>query len=182
MPDPTHPLARLLRPALAFAALALAVLAAAPAGAQALEMSAADSVELRKYSLYPASFAAFLKVVEAMDQADRADPAALRALAGTAPAAASLDTLAARYEAVPAMRAALAEGGMTGREFALFNLTAIEAATAASLVERLGTAAMEHVRGEAARGNVLFFLQHRGEFERAFGTLRSVGRAPAPPG
>ena len=64
MPDPTHPLAHLLR--LALAALALAVLAAAPAGAQALEMSAADSVELREYSLYPTNFAAFLKVAHAM--------------------------------------------------------------------------------------------------------------------
>ena len=152
-----------LRPVLAFLALA----AAAAPSAHAFNLTDADARELRAYTLTEETFDRYAQ--------------ATRKLSGVQilscdeePAVESIDDAAAVLDAVPEARYAVQSAGLTSREYVVFALSLLQSGIAANALAQLD--------GELPPGvpleNLDFYLEHAGEMQR----LSAEAHGPACPG
>jgi len=81
----------------------------------------------------------------------------------------SIDEIAAVYDKNPATRRAIANAGLTSREYVIFMLSMFEAGMAAWLVERQG---WKSLPPNVARENVLFYQQHKATIDGVTAELR----------
>jgi hypothetical protein len=148
-------------------ALALAVSLAAPAAAQS-KLVPADSAEVANHQVTEAELARVAAIVQRMDRVYQSDPRAFAGLEWRMDGPMSLDSIGARFESKPAMRAELERGGMTGRAFVVPLFALVNArADAEEDPSRLGAARAANVRFAESRG---------GEIGRLFIILRTVGQ------
>lgn len=148
-------------------ALALAVSLAAPAAAQS-KLVPADSAEVANHQVTEAELARVAAIVQSMDRVYQTDPRAFVGLEWKTDGPLTLDFVAARFEAKPAMRAELDRAGMTGREFVLPLFALVNARNdAREDPSRLGAARAANLRLAESRG---------AEIGRLFTILRTVGR------
>ena len=148
-------------------ALVLAVSLAAPAAAQG-KLVPADSAEVASHQVTEAELARVAAIVQRMDRVYQADPRAFTGLEWKMDGPMTLDSIGARFESKPAMRAELDRGGMTGREFVVPLFALVNARRDAEEdPSRLNAARSANVRLAEARG---------AEIGRLFTILRTVGR------
>lgn len=148
-------------------ALVLAASAAAPAAAQS-KLVPADSAEVANHQVTEAEFARVAAIVQGMDRVYQSDPGAFRGLEGRTSGRMRLDSIGAQFESRPAMRAELARGGMTGREF----VVPLFALVNASQDRDEDLDALPSARA----ANVRFARSREAEIGRLFLVIRTVGR------
>jgi hypothetical protein len=173
-----HPAVRTVLRALPLAALLAAAPALAPSalaqGAPAGTASAAerDAADLAAYRLSEDGLAKFAAASRNLIQAARAMPQPPQ----DAPAdrADLVSAMAEAYERHPPLRDAIAQAGLTPREYSLFTLTLMQSSLGAVLVER-DASAIDHLPANVAKENVRFVQGHQAQLQAIQAELGAAG-------
>lgn len=146
-------------------ALLFAASLAAPAAAQS-RLVPADSAEVANHLVTEAEYARFAAIVARMNSVFATDRNAFRGVEQPSEGPVSVAGVAARYESNAAMRAVLARGGMTAREFLIAGV---------ALVHALRAAGEDPARLNASQAaNVRLAQPRRDELGRLFRIIGTV--------
>ena len=139
----------------------------------ALGAQDADTKALQQFRLTTDGLHKMEAVAQALSTTLASDASARKALEDAEDASsdnATLSDMAATFAKIPPVAAAIKAGGMTPREFAMFEMSMLQASMAAAMIK---AGAVKSAPAEIAAENVKFVQDHEAEITRLAQQLQS---------